>query len=77
MESYSSPVGYSKRCLIIWVKSAAHLQELSYGKDLLRDKVNQFVGFIWIESVRLTLDRKDVPTAESELTALADSIPKI
>lgn len=61
MESYSSPVGYAKRSLVIWVKSAAHLQELSYGKDLLRNKINQFVGFSWIDTVKLTLDRKDVP----------------
>jgi hypothetical protein len=67
MEAYSSPVGYNRRVLIIWVKSAAHMQEMSYGKDLLRAKVNQFVGFDWIDTVKFTLDRKDVPTvAESE-----------
>ena len=67
MAGYSSPVGFNRRTLIIWAKSAAHMQEMSYGRDMLRAKVNQFVGFHWIDDVRLTLDRKDVPSvAESE-----------
>ena len=61
---YSSPVGFEDGTLYVWVKSPVHMQELSFGLDLLRVKVNQFAKRAWIKAIRLTLDRKDVPQTE-------------
>lgn len=67
---YSTPVGFSRGVLMVWVKSPAHLQEMSFGLEILREKVNDFVGFDWVVSVKLTLDRKDVPTLEESAPGL-------
>lgn len=62
--AYSTPVGFNKGILIIWVRTPAHLQEMNYGREILRKKVNQFIGFEWTMNIKLTLDRKDVPNPE-------------
>lgn len=74
--SYSIPVGYLKGTLQVWVKTPSHLQELSFGTDVLKDKVNQFVGFPWVKKVRLTLDRKDVPKFEESDEGLREYLAK-
>ncbi len=74
--SYSIPVSYKTGTLLIWVKSAGHMQELSFGTDVIRDKVNKFVGFQWVKKVRLTLDRKDVPSLEESSPGLREFLSK-
>ncbi len=76
ISSYSTPVGFQRGVLLIWVRTPAHLQELNYGRELLRRKVNQFVGFEWVESIRLTLDRKDVPKPEESDPGLREFLSK-
>ncbi|MGE0761642.1 MAG: DUF721 domain-containing protein [Bdellovibrionales bacterium] len=74
--AYSTPVGFQKGVLVVWVKTAAHMQELNYGRDLIKHKINQFVGFKWVTNVRLTLDRKDVPTLEESDPGLRQFLAK-
>ena len=55
------PVGYLKGTLYIWVNSAARLQELIFMLEPLQNRINQFSGSRWVKSIRLTLDRRQVP----------------
>lgn len=57
---YSAPITYREGVLWIWVKSAAHSQEMSFGLDLLRGKINQFFGFTWVKQIKLTTDSREV-----------------
>lgn len=61
MAQYSTPVGFYDGTILIWVRTAAHMQEMNYGRELLRNRINQFVGFSWVKLVKFTVDRKDVP----------------
>lgn len=56
------PVGYIKGTLYIWVNSAVRLQELIFMLEALQGRINQYCGSRWVKSIRLTLDRRTVPT---------------
>lgn len=77
MAQVSTPVGFQKGLLMIWVRSPVYMQELSYGLDLLREKINSFVGFNWVAAIRLTQDRRSVPAgaASEELHASITKVP--
>lgn len=70
--AYSIPVGYRDGALIIWVKTSAHLQELKFGIEPLKEKANQFVGFSWVKEIKLTIDRKSVPMPEETSNQLRE-----
>lgn len=74
--SYSQPVGYSDGYLFVWVKTSAHLQELNYGRDLMRDKINKVIGFHWVKGIKLTVDRRDVPRPEESDPGLREFLAK-
>ncbi|MBX7230733.1 MAG: DUF721 domain-containing protein [Bdellovibrionales bacterium] len=73
---YSVPVGFHHGILIVWVKTSAHLHDLSFALDLIRTKVNHHVGFDWIHSVRLTVDKKDVPNCNEGSSKLKEFLSK-
>jgi hypothetical protein len=58
------PVGFNNGNLNLWVKSASWLQEMRFLLDDIRSRVNQYVGHEWVVTIRLTLDRHQVPTEE-------------
>src|SRR6185503_9116661 len=55
------PVGFDRGRLFIWVKSSARLQEIRFFEDILREKVNAYVGREWARTLRFTLDRRGIP----------------
>lgn len=65
---YSAPVLYDRGTLVIWVKSSAHMHEMAYVMDALREKINRHVGQDWVRFIRLTMDRKDVATPPESAT---------
>jgi len=67
VSKYSAPVTYRDGVLWVWVKSSAHSQEMSFGLEFLRSKINQFFGFTWVKQIKLTTDSREVenvPQAE-------------
>ena len=64
ISEYSDPVGYSHGKLYVAVSNSVRLQEMSFLEPFLREKINQFIGYNWVKSVRLTLDRRDVPPSK-------------
>ena len=76
MAKYSVPVGYRGGVLYVWVRDSVHLQEMTFMVRALKAKVNQFVGRSWVKSIRLTLDRKDVPTVQETEGELRDYLSR-
>lgn len=72
----SQPVGYHRRVLYVWVENSVWLQQLTYFNVQMREKVNTYVGKKWIISVRLTLDRKSVPSSAEKIEGLSDFLSK-
>jgi len=60
----TTPVGYSKGVLYVWVKNSVQLQELLFFAIPLRNRVNEYLGYKWVKMVRFTTDRKSVPHVE-------------
>ncbi len=50
--SISTPVGYNHRCLTIRVPSSCHVQEMSFDKEMLIEKINKSSGSNFIQDIR-------------------------
>lgn len=70
------PVSYLKGTLYIWVKTSTDLQQMSFYTEQLKKKINVYVGSEWVRSIRLTLDRKQVPMNEENAQDLHDFLSK-
>ncbi len=66
----SMPVDLKRGRLLVWVKSSAAMNELSYVLESLRLRINAFMGVETVKSIRLTLDQKQVPTDPDALPEL-------
>ena len=69
----SEPVDYLQGTLVVWVKSSAHMQEMNYLNESIRNRVNAFFKETWVRDVRFTLKRGESPT---ENLAVLDKILK-
>ena len=62
----SVPVEVNKGRLLIWAKSSAHLQDLHFVSEAIKEQVNKFLpARKMIRSVRFTLDETRVPPVDS------------
>lgn len=61
---HTLPVAYDKRVLYIYVKSSAMMQEMTFMKGPLKDKINEYMGAKWVSRVSFTLDQHSVPTQD-------------
>lgn len=73
---HSMPVGYVNGTLSIWVQSSARLQEMTFLVRPLRQKINDFVGKAWVNSIRFTLDRKTVPQLQESAEGVREFLSK-
>lgn len=48
----SKPVGYTRKCLLIRVPSACHVQEMSFDKEIFMEKINKFSGSDFVRDIR-------------------------
>ncbi len=58
---HSTPVGYKRGVLYVWVDSSARMQEMSFLAGEIISKVNQYLDKKWVRRVQFSLDRKNVP----------------
>jgi len=71
----TDPVGYYRRTLVVWVKNASWLQQLSFASDPIKEKVNAFLGKEWIYRVRFTIQKNEGPHRE-KVKRLFDSLER-
>jgi predicted nucleic acid-binding Zn ribbon protein len=60
----TSPVGFDKGVLYIWVRNSSWMQHLTFVAQPLREKINTFAGRNWIRRIQFTLDRRAVPNLD-------------
>lgn len=77
ISNYSEPVGYMRGTLYLWVKNSAWMQQLVFMREPIKDKVNKKMGFSFVKSISLTLDKKAVPRDPEEARELKESIAKL
>ena len=46
------PIGYDNACLIIQVPSSCHVHELRFQEEFFIKKINEYVGFAFLEDIR-------------------------
>lgn len=61
LAKFTTPVGYLRGQLYVWVNHPTRMQELTFIAGTMRDQINSFIGRKWVRSVRFTLDRRSVP----------------
>jgi len=62
----TEPVGISKDCLVLWVKSSPWMQQLYYMKNQILRTVVLKTGLTHIKNIHFTLDRRAVPQDQSQ-----------
>jgi hypothetical protein len=72
----SEPASYRRGTLYIWVKNSIWMQQLVFMLDPIRDKINASLGFEYIKTIHLTLDRKYLP-ATTHAQELKDQLDKL
>jgi predicted nucleic acid-binding Zn ribbon protein len=77
MSKVCEPVGYRKGVLIIWVQSSSWMQQMTFMIDPLKNKINTFLDRTFVDQIRFTLDRKEVPKDAWKVQELRTSIDKI
>lgn len=72
----SRPVGFSRGCLVIWVKDSVWMQEMIFFREEIIRKVNEHLGKKWAKTITLTLHRKIPEHVQQTPTALRDFLSK-
>lgn len=54
----TEPVFHRDSCLSIWASTPALAQDLSFSSELLKQKINDFVGSNWVTSLRISSYKK-------------------
>lgn len=73
----SEPVGYRKGTLYVWVKNSSWMQQLVFMLEPIKSNINQKLGFNYVETIYLTLDRKKVPSSPEESEKLKKSVQNL
>lgn len=62
----SEPVGFYRGVLYLWVPTSPWMQQMTFLRMQIKDTVNRKLGRIYVKDVRLTMDRKSVPSSPEE-----------
>lgn len=73
----SEPVGYRQGTLYVWARNSSWMQQMIFILDPMRDKINVGLGFDYVKSIVLTLDRKSVPREAQQSEHLRDHVKKL
>lgn len=74
MSQVCEPVGYRNGVLIIWVQSSSWMQQMIFMIEPLKTKINKFLDRTFVQQIRFTLDRKQVPSDTQQVNQLKDSL---
>lgn len=73
----SEPVGYRKGTLYVWVKNSSWLQQLAFMLEPMKSSINQKLGFNYVNTIYLTMDRKKVPSSPEESDQLKKAVENL
>lgn len=73
----SEPVAYHNGVLWLWVKNSSWLQQMVFMREDIRATIHKKMGVVFVISLRLTLDRRDVPQRDEDQEALKKALGKI
>ena len=62
----SEPVGFYRGILYLWVPHSTWMQQMTFMRKQIKETVNKKLGKDYLKDVRLTLDRKEVPSSPEE-----------
>ena len=68
------PVGYFQGTLLLWVVSSSSMHNLNFLKEQIQNQINHKIGREFVKKIRLTLDRKEVPTDHKQQENLRDFV---
>ncbi len=70
------PVHFHKGVLWIYVKSSVWMQELIFCREELQKKINAWAKRKWVVEIKLTTDRRSIPSDPDQQSQLKDQIGK-
>lgn len=73
----SEPVAYHNGILYIWVKNSSWMQQMVFMREPLKNSLNSKLGTYYVRDIRLTLDRRSVPTLTEDASELKEAVKKI
>lgn len=73
----SEPVAFSRGTLWIWVSNSAWMQQMIFMREDMRKTINSKIGVEFVRTIRLTLDRREVPSNNEEQEAIREGMGKI
>lgn len=60
------PVAYHQGVLTLWAKNSTWMTQLNFMSETIKNSINQKVGSVMVKEIRVTMDRKNVPSANDE-----------
>ena len=75
MSENCEPIAYHDGTLWLWVKNSVWMQQISFMLEPIKNTINEKYKRGYVKEVRLTLDRRTVPSRSDE--NFADSVKKM
>lgn len=73
----TEPVGYQRGCLWLWVKNSAWMQQMTFMREDIRATINRKMGVEFVQTLRFTLDRREVPRDAADQDEIRRVIAKV
>lgn len=73
----TEPVGYSRGCLWLWVKNSSWMQQMVFMREDIRATINRKMGVDFVQTLRFTLDRREVPADAANQDEIRRVIGKV
>ena len=70
------PVGYFRGTLYLWVQNSSSMHHLNFLKEQIQTEINKKLRRKFVDKIRLTLDRKEVPQEAHEQKVIRDYVLK-
>lgn len=77
MAASCEPVGYYRGILYVWVKNSAWMQQLIFMREPMKDAINKKLEQNYVKEIRLTMDRRSVPSNAEDSAELKQSISSL
>ena len=75
MSDNCEPIAYHEGTLWLWVRNSVWMQQISFMLEPIKNTINEKYKKGYVKEVRLTLDRRTVPSRNDE--NFADSVKKM